>query len=181
MKHLIKATLIALFLFGAALLIGVLIFISISFSREFGQAPHKLTYILSIPGALVFTTGAAMLIFWMPGFFSALFGGIFLTTRFGKNPEFALFGSSLIGFYTFKGFFWLMPYLFGSSGKQSLNELSLGLAACGFGLSACITSLFLTKIEPTPDRFRKFLLLRTIASLMIFLGVMFYYFHFHQI
>jgi hypothetical protein len=109
MKYFIKAVLIALFLFYSSLLIGVLTFSAIGFVREFGQAPLKLAGLLYIPGYLVFTAGAAMVIFWMPGFFSAIFGGIFLTTRFGKIPEIALFGSSLIGFYTFKGFFWLMP------------------------------------------------------------------------
>jgi hypothetical protein len=177
MKYLIRSALIALFLFGASLLIGVLIFTAISFSHEFNQAPHKLTYIFSIPGALVFMTGAAILIFWMPGFFSATFAGLFLAARFGKFPEIALLGSSLIGFYTFKGFFNLTPYLFGSSGKQSFNEIFFGLAACGFGLSACFVSLFLLKQEAkTNSKSQKFILIRTLAVFVIFITAMAYYF-----
>ena len=126
-------------------------------------------------------TSAAFLIYWMPGFFSALFSGLFLATRLGKIPEFALFSSSSIGFYTFKGFFLLTPYLFGSNGNQSLNENAFGLAACGFGLSACATSLFLIKTEVKPDKFQRFLLSRTVASLLIFLAVLIGYFHFHPI
>lgn len=169
------------FLFGASLLIGVLIFTAISASHEFGQAPHKLTYILSIPGALVFMTGAALRIYWMPGFFSALFSGLFLATKLGRIPELALFSSSLIGFFTFKGFVLLTPYLFGSSGNQSFSETSFGLAACGFGLSACAASLFLIITEVKPDKFQRFCLSRTVTSLLIFLAMIIGYFHFQRV
>ena len=130
-----------------------------------------------------------MLIFGIPGLIAAICAATLLVSRFGKHPEVALFGSGLIGFFGFKGFFWLCGLVAGKGGLDSLNQVAAGLAAFGFGLSALALSLLWPRglIGSSEnqanfgERLRSGLLYRTIPALIIFLGIMVYYFNIHRI
>ena len=189
MKRVWATIITALILFGFSLFAGVSVFFVKGLFHEFNQAEDKLTYISLLPGAIVFITSAALLVFGIPGIIAAIGAATLLTSRLGKYPEIALFGSGLVGFFGFKGFFWLGEFLAGKGGVDSMNQMAAGLAAVGFGLSALALSLLwphgimgsTQNQKPFGERLKSGLLYRKIPALIIFIGVMVYYFHIHRI